>query len=269
MQRSNFAIGVFDSGMGGLTVLRALRQLLPTENFIYLGDTARLPYGTKSSETVQQYATQMTRVLVEKEIKALVIACNTATTAALEHLQALYPDLLVIGVVSPGAEEAVRSSRNGRILVMATETTISSQAYHRAIMQKRLDSMIQGRACSLLVSLAEEGIVHHDMTRLCLQHYLQDTRPYDTLLLGCTHFPVFEPLLSEMLPDIQIVDSAMATANMLRSILMDKQLLRSQISGQIQYLVTDAVNRFCRIGQIFLKEPIHLETVELIDAARI
>lgn len=269
MQRSNFAIGVFDSGMGGLTVLRSLRQLLPTENFIYLGDTARLPYGTKSSETVQQYATQMTRVLVEKEIKALVIACNTATTAALEHLQALYPDLLVIGVVSPGAEEAVRSSRNGRILVMATETTISSQAYHRAIMQKRPDSMIQGRACSLLVSLAEEGIVHHDITRLCLQHYLQDTRPYDTLLLGCTHFPVFEPLLSEMLPDIQIVDSAMATANMLRSILMDKQLLHSQISGQTQYLVTDAVNRFCRIGQIFLKEPIHLETVELIDAARI
>jgi glutamate racemase len=269
MQRSNLAIGVFDSGMGGLTVLRALRQVLPTENFIYLGDTARLPYGTKSSETVQQYATQMTRVLVEKEIKALVIACNTATTAALEHLQALYPDLLVIGVVNPGAEEAVRASPNGRILVMATETTISSQAYHRAIMQKRPDSMIQGRACSLLVSLAEEGIVHHDITRLALQHYLQDTRPYDTLLLGCTHFPVFEPLLSEMLPDIQIVDSAMATANMVRTSLMDKQLLNSQISGHAQYLVTDAVNRFCRIGQIFLKEPIHIEKVQLIDAGRI
>ena len=123
------AIGVFDSGMGGLTVLSALRQALPQENFIYLGDMARLPYGTKSKETVQHYASQMTRILLEQEIKALVIACNTATTAALDHLQHLYPELLIIGVVEPGAMAAVESPHSEHILVLATETTIASKAY--------------------------------------------------------------------------------------------------------------------------------------------
>lgn len=265
MQRSELGIGVFDSGMGGLTVLRALREFLPNENFIYLGDTARLPYGTKSAETVQQYATQMTRILVEKEIKSLVIACNTATTAALDHLQALYPDLLIIGVVLPGAIEAVSASK-GNILVMATETTIASQAYHRAIQQYMPNAEIKGRACSLLVALAEEGIVDHKITRLTLEHYLQDIYGVDTVLLGCTHFPVFKNLISSVMPSVNVVDSATATAKMLKNLLLEKGLANMQKQGNTTYYVTDAVNRFCRIGKIFLGESIDSERVSLIDA---
>lgn len=262
---SQRSIGVFDSGMGGLTVLRALRYHLPQENFIYLGDTARLPYGTKSPETVKQYATQMSKILIEQGIKALVIACNTATTAALEHLQALYPELLIIGVVEPGASAVTSVSRTGRVLVLATETTIASQAYHRAILRRMPYANIDGQACSLLVALAEEGIVQHEIARLTLEHYLPNPIDHDTVLLGCTHFPVFKPLLEELLPAIQIVDSATATANELEERLKAKDLLH-QGHGQTRYLVTDAIHRFCRIGEIFLGEAISPEQVTLIDA---
>lgn len=265
MQRSKLAIGVFDSGMGGLTVLRALRQLLPQENFVYLGDTARLPYGTKSAATVQHYATQMTRILVEQEIKALVIACNTATTAALEHLKQLYPDLLIIGVVQPGAMEAARTSSQGRILVMATETTIASQAYHRAIQQHLPHAQVMGQACSLLVALAEEGLVDHEITRQTLMHYLQTHHGFDTILLGCTHFPVFRSQLASLMPNIRIVDSAAATATLLKTLLREANLEHPQATGEMNYLVTDAVARFCRIGQIFLGDAIHAHQVRLID----
>ncbi len=266
VDKTKLAIGVFDSGMGGLTVLRALRYHLPHENFVYLGDTARLPYGTKSPETVKQYATQMTRILIEKQIKALVIACNTATTAALEHLQNLYPDLPVIGVVNPGALAASQASQNGEILVLATETTISSRAYHQAISKLLPSAKIEGRACSLLVALAEEGIVEHDIARLTIQHYLPQDVYYDTILLGCTHFPVFRPLLEEMIPQVKVVDSATATAKSLEAALRKHGLLHHQALPQSSYLVTDAINRFCRIGEIFLGEEIPPANVTLIDA---
>ena len=266
MERSHLAIGVFDSGMGGLTVLRALRQHLPQESFVYLGDTARLPYGTKSSLTVQHYATQMTKVLVEKQIKALVIACNTATTAALPHLQALYPDLPVIGVVEPGAIAATEASKSGHILVLATETTIASRAYHQAIHARMPHAKIDDRACSLLVALAEEGIIADDIARLTLKHYLQGRQHDDTVLLGCTHFPVFNALIRELLPKAQVVDSATATAQTLAQALNEQNLLTSEKQAKTTYLVTDAVQRFCRIGEIFLQEPIPPENVQLIDA---
>lgn len=264
MQRNELAIGVFDSGMGGLTVLRALHELLPHENFIYLGDTARLPYGTKSRETVKHYATQMTRILVEKEIKALVIACNTATTAALEHLQSLYPDLLIIGVVEPGAMAAARTSAHG-VLVMATETTIASKAYHHAILKHLPEAEVMGQACSLLVALAEEGLVDHEITRQTLMHYLNPHSNFDTVVLGCTHFPVFRETLANLLPNVRIVDSASATATLLKTLLQEAKLEHPPAPGQLRYLVTDAVTRFCRIGQIFLGHAIQAQQVQLID----
>lgn len=264
MNREKLAIGVFDSGMGGLTVLRALRALLPQENFVYLGDTARLPYGTKSPDTVKQYATQMTKVLVEQQIKALVIACNTATTAALGHLQTLYTDLPVIGVVKPGAKSAARITENKKILVLATETTIASRAYHRAIEAYLPDAKVSGQACSLLVALAEEGVVEHQLTRATIQHYLKDFADQDTILLGCTHFPVFRKDLQQLFPKVNIVDSATATAEMLEDALKDNK--NPQEKGKTTYLVTDAIERFCRVGQIFLGEPIEPHQVSLIDA---
>lgn len=268
MNKSQLAIGVFDSGMGGLTVLRALRQCLPNESFVYLGDTARLPYGTKSPDTVKQYAVQMSRLLVERRIKALVIACNTATTAALPHLQAILPDIPVLGVVSPGAAAAVAATKNQRIAVLATETTIAANAYQRLITAKLPKAMIRARACSVLVALAEEGMVDNPIARAALEHYLSDIVDEDTLLLGCTHFPVFKSLLTTLLPEgVTVVDSAVATAEALDRLLKQERLLNvgNSSKGSVQYLVTDSIARFQKVGEIFLNEPLAVADVELID----
>lgn len=266
--KSQFPIGVFDSGMGGLTVLRSLRNALPHESFIYLGDTARLPYGTKSPETVKQYAIQMARVLVERQIKALVIACNTATTASLSHLQAMLPDMPVLGVVVPGAQAAVSATKNQHIAVFATETTIASGAYQQYIRAELPDATLRGRACSLLVALAEEGMTNNAITREALRHYLDDFTTEDTLVLGCTHFPVFKPLLTELLPrGVNLVDSGEATAQALKQVLVEKGLMASGPTegGRIDYLVTDSSIRFQAVGQIFLGEPIQPMNIQLID----
>lgn len=268
MPSQQSAIGVFDSGMGGLTVLRALRACLPYESFIYLGDTARLPYGTKSPATVQQYAIQMAKLLVERHIKALVIACNTATTAALPHLQACLPDIPVIGVVSPGAQAAVTATRNQRIAVFATETTIAAQAYQQLIYQYLPAAQLHTRACSLLVALAEEGMVDNAIAEVTLQHYLSGLTTEDTLLLGCTHFPAFTPLLKKLLPPhVNVVDSAAATALALKQCLEEKQLCHPmQQKGLVHYCVTDSVARFQRVGETFLGESLSSDVIELIDA---
>lgn len=265
----NLAIGVFDSGMGGLTVLRALRCELPAESFIYLGDTARLPYGTKSRDTVKLYAMQMAQLLMQRQIKALVIACNTATTAALEHLQTQLPSIPVIGVVRPGAAAAVAATRNQRIAVLATETTIATHAYQDLIRQQLPNVVIHSRACSVLVALAEEGMVDNAIAREALSHYLSGLTTEDTILLGCTHFPVFKGILSKMVPEtVQLVDSADATAAVLKEQLAASNLAHPDIQerGEIQYLVTDSVQRFQTIGEFFLQERIHLQDIELVDA---
>lgn len=261
-------IGVFDSGMGGLTVLRSLRNALPNESFLYLGDTARLPYGTKSPETVKQYAIQMARILVERQIKALVIACNTATTAALSHLQTMLPQMPVIGVVAPGAEAAVNATKNQHIAVIATETTIASNAYQNLILTHRPNVTLHTRACSLLVALAEEGMVDNAITREALRHYLDDFSTEDTLVLGCTHFPVFKPILATLLPPhVILVDSGDATAKVLYQILIKQQLFTTESveRGKVHYLVTDASKRFQAVGEIFLGEKLHVADIELID----
>jgi glutamate racemase len=265
----HLAIGVFDSGMGGLTVLRSLRQFLPAESFIYLGDTARLPYGTKSRDTVKLYAMQMSQLLVQRQIKALVIACNTATTAALEHLQMSLPEMPVIGVVAPGATAAVSATRNQRIAVLATETTIATHAYQDLIRQKLPNVVIHSRACSVLVALAEEGMIDNAIVREALSHYLSGLSNEDTILLGCTHFPVFKTILSKMIPEnVQLVDSADATAGALKQQLAVNDLFSSQTkrNGSVQYLVTDSVQRFQTIGEFFLQEPLHHHDLELVDA---
>lgn len=267
MNKSELAIGVFDSGMGGLTVLRALREALPYESFIYLGDTARLPYGTKSPSTVQQYAVQMARLLVERNIKALVIACNTATTAALAHLKTMLPDLPIMGVVEPGACAAVSATRSNKIAVFATETTIASQAYQRLISKKLPNAIIRGKACSLLVALAEEGMINNEIAETTLKHYLNDFTDEDTILLGCTHFPVFKPLLHSLLPKhVKIVDSAEATANALKKMLSQQDILQKAGKATINYLITDSLPRFQTVGSLFLGEALNVAHLELIDA---
>jgi len=266
MNNNNLPIGVFDSGMGGLAVLRALKTALPRESFIYLGDTARLPYGTKSPDTIQRYAIQMTRLLIERQIKALVIACNTATTAALPHLQAMLPDIPVLGVVKPGASAVVAATKNQRIIVLATETTIASNAYQHLISEHLPQAQINARACSVLVALAEEGMVGNSVAKEALKHYLNDFSEEDTLLLGCTHFPVFKSVLTTLLPKhVTLVDSAEATAQALHQELTKANLHSTLGSSRINYLVTDSVKRFQTVGEIFLGEPLPIAEIELVD----
>lgn len=268
MNTNQLAIGVFDSGMGGLTVLRALREGLPQESFVYLGDTARLPYGTKSPDTVKQYAMQMAKLLVERRIKALVIACNTATTAALPYLQSMLPDMPVLGVVAPGAAAAVAATKNNHVIVLATETTIASNAYQQLIAQQLPRAVINTRACSVLVALAEEGMVNNQVAREALKYYLDDFTHEDTVLLGCTHFPVFKSLLTRILPEgVSIVDSAHATAIALYRLLEKQDLLNDvpSLHRRVNYLVTDSIKRFQTVGEIFLGEPLAFEDIELVD----
>ena len=266
MQNTSLSIGVFDSGMGGLTVLRALRDVLPQESFIYLGDTARLPYGTKSKQTVQHYAVQMAQILIKRRIKALVVACNTATTAALTVLQDMLPDIPVLGVVLPGASAAVAATKNQRIAVLATETTVASQAYQHEIKTHLPNSIIHVRACSLLVGLAEEGMIANQVAREALLHYLSGITVEDSVLLGCTHFPVFKPLIQKLLADgVNIIDTSHATAMSLYASLVANGLLYEQTSPRVEYLVTDSVERFQSVGEIFLGAPLSMDSIEWVE----
>ena len=262
-------IGVFDSGMGGLTVLKQLSEVLPNESFIYLGDTARLPYGTKSQDTVVQYAKQMAQKLISKGIKCLVIACNTATTSALDALRQLYPQLPIIGVIEPGAIAAVTASKKQSILVLATETTVRSGVYQRTICRLEPKAQVAAKACGLFVALAEEGCIADEVTDAVLRKYLppSQTLEQDCILLGCTHFPVLAVQIQKHQPGVTIVDSAIETAKAVKAELHQAKLISKTGSlGQISYLVTDLPERFARIGQIFLGKSISLASVELVSA---
>ncbi len=262
-------IGVFDSGMGGLTVLKALKEALPNESFLYLGDTARLPYGTKSRLTVVHYARQMAEILHERGVKMLVIACNTATTAALSDLQSLFSGIPVAGVIKPGANACISQSKREDILVLATETTVSSNAYPLQIHQKMPNARITSKACGLFVALAEEGLVDGPLVNEAIKHYLGESfDTQDCILLGCTHFPILKQSISEYLGNgVAIVDSAIETAKAVKAVLSDKGLL-AEAGGKpsTRYLVTDSPKRFSRIGEVFLQQAIQLEDIELVDA---
>jgi glutamate racemase len=218
----NLPIGVFDSGVGGLTVLRALRSAMPAENFIYLGDTARLPYGTKSAETVVRYSLQCASALVRRHIRCLVVACNTVSASALDALRAHHPTLPIIGVIEPGAEAAVAASASGRIAVIATEGTVGGGAYQAAIHRLNPAAQVTSRACSLFVSMAEEGWTEGPIAEAVAHRYLdpifgdptfQTKDAPDTLVLGCTHFPALAATIRAALPPhVSIVDSAATTA---------------------------------------------------------
>jgi glutamate racemase len=266
-------IGVFDSGVGGLTVLKALENALPRERFIYLGDTARLPYGTKSASTVQRYAVQAARALVDRGVKALVIACNTASAVALDALRDAYRPLPVFGVVDPGAEAACRASRRGRIAVIATESTVRGGAYQRAILARRPEARVLARPCPLLVSLAEEGWISGDVPERVVSAYLgawlHEAAQPDCLLLGCTHFPILAPLLQRVAgAGFVLVDSAATTAAAVVEALLAGGLAREHAQddrGRRVLLATDGRERFARVGQHFLEEALSASAVELVD----
>lgn len=269
-------IGVFDSGVGGLTVLRALLDRLPHEDFVYLGDTARLPYGTKSPGSIRQYSLQAARLLRERGVKCLVVACNTASAHALAALTQEFAPVPVLGVLEPGAAAACSATRRGRIAVLATESTVRGGAYQAAIARRLPQAVVTARACPLFVALAEEGWTEGAVVEGVIHRYLDDVfvdgaaaaRP-DTLLLGCTHFPVLAPALAQVLgPGIVIVDSAATTAASLAQVLESGGLARSdRHQGKVTLLATDSAERFARVGAVFLGRPLAAADVEIVDLA--
>jgi glutamate racemase len=265
-------IGVFDSGMGGLTVLRALLARLPCERFVYLGDTARLPYGTKSPETVQAYTLQATRLLVSEGVKMVVIACNTASAVALGPLAKALSPVPVIGVIEPGARAGVAATRNNHIAVIATEGTVKGAAYIRAIAALNGDIQVVQQPCQLFVALAEEGWTDSPATRAAAEHYLaplfSGPSAPDTLVLGCTHFPVLADTIRKVIgSNVALVDSAETTALAVADALASGSLGSTSKAngGTARIFATDSPERFARVGAVFLGRPIDAEAVELVD----
>jgi glutamate racemase len=247
-------------------VLAALERRLPSEHFLYLGDTARLPYGTKSPGTIRRYAVQAARLLVERGVKALVVACNTASSVALDALNEAYAPLPVFGVVAPGAAAACRASRSGRIAVIATESTVRGGAYQRAILGMRPDAKVYARPCPLLVTLAEEGWVDgpvpEAVVRAYLESWIHQTPGADCLLLGCTHFPPMSGLLARAAGEgVVLVDSAETTASAVAARLVKA---RPSSNGR-SLLATDDQVRFARVGALFLGTGIDSGEVEVVD----
>jgi glutamate racemase len=249
-------------------VLRALTAALPTQDFIYLGDTARLPYGTKSADTVSRYSLQCAEALVERGIASLVVACNTASASALGSLRGRYPHLPVIGVIEPGATAAVATSRSQHIAVIGTEGTINGGAYQAEIQRLSPAARISARACSMFVALAEEGWTSGAVAEAVARRYLDPVFAAgdipDTLVLGCTHFPILAAAIRAVLPPhVQIVDSAATTAQALAARVAPQPLAADR--GKVRWLATDDAERFARVGGRFFGAELSPGVVEIID----
>ena len=278
MKNNNLPIGLFDSGVGGLTVLAAMRRRLPGESVLYLGDTARLPYGAKSPATIRRYALQCAEQLVGRGIKMLVVACNTASAVALPVLMGTFPLLPVLGVVEPGAAAGCLASASGRIAVIGTKSTIEGGAYQRAILALRPEAEITALPCPLFVPLAEEGLVSGPIAEAVAAHYLGAVfapdsadrvaagRP-DCLVLGCTHFPLLQATISRVVGGgVTLVDSAATTAAAVENVLRDRELGAAAAAPvATRFLTTDDPERFAQVGRCFLGMDINPGAVQLID----
>jgi glutamate racemase len=272
----NLPIGVFDSGVGGLTVYRALHERLPNEHFVYLGDTARVPYGTKSLSTVERYGIENSKFLEAHGIKLLVVACNTASALALPAIRAAV-NVTVLGVIGPGARAAAKIAGGKKIAVVATESTVQSGAYAEAIARTDPSIEVIERACPLFVPLAEEGWGESDVARAVAEQYLSDLRKEDlgALVLGCTHYPILRELISEAVgAEVPLIDSGAAAAAEVQTLLESKQLSARQSERNIRerelcddldhFYVTDAAERFAKVAERFLgTAPAVLEAVEV------
>jgi glutamate racemase len=258
MANRNSAIGVFDSGIGGLTVLHEIIEALPRENTVYLGDTARAPYGAKSVETVMRYSLENGEFLVDKDVKLLVVACNTSAAIALSRLREQFT-IPIIGVIEPGVRCAVKTSKNKKIGVIGTDATIQSGAYTRAL--KAADACIEvySRACPLFVPLVEEGWTDNSVVEMTVKNYLGSLKQsgIDTLILGCTHYPLLkEAIRGFMGKGVRLVDSAEEIAIEVAALLKRQSLARKDGKGAHGFFVTDAPERFIKVGQRFLGEKV-------------
>jgi glutamate racemase len=265
----NAPLGVFDSGLGGLTVVRALRAALPGEDLVYLGDTARVPYGTKGPATIVKYALGCAAHLVARDVKALVIACNTVSAVAPDRLR-VELDIPVLGVIEPGARAAVAATRNGRIGVLATTGTIASGAYARAVSQVSTRAEVVGQPAPLLVPLAEEGWTEGDVPHLAVRRYLEPLARagVDVVVLGCTHYPILRRVIEDEVrdrigPQAAVIDSAHAAARDVGEFLSTRGLTRQGGEGRVKLLVTDMPRTFAELAGRFLGDQV--DDVEQVD----
>ncbi len=261
-------VGVFDSGVGGLTVLKAIRERLPHEHLVYLGDTARLPYGTKSPASIERYAQQATARLLDEDVKLLVVACNTASAVALESLRAAVAPVPVIGVVEPGSRAAVEARPGGSHLVLATETTVRLGAYRNALARLDPAASVRELPCELLVALAEEGWTEGVEAESVVRRYLgiveQGGYAPDSIILGCTHFPLLRDAIAASAPSgASIVDSAETTVRVVEEAL--GEAARRTGTGSLKLLATDGATRFARVGGRFLGKQLEATDVKLVD----
>lgn len=256
-------VGIFDSGIGGLTVAREIFHRLPAESTIYFGDTARVPYGPKSPETVRRYSLEILEWLLGQGVKAVVVACNTSTAHALEALAAASP-VPVLGVIEPGARAAIRAAAGGSIGVIGTAGTVASGAYRRAILQRAPDAEVLQQACPLFVPFVEEGWFDHPAVQLVAADYLGPLRDVKALVLGCTHYPLLKPMLSRLLgPGVSLIDSAEETAMVLAEVLRRDGLVADPASATThRFVVSDDEARFLAVGSRFIGE--RLRSAEVV-----
>ncbi|MEG1285030.1 MAG: glutamate racemase [Romboutsia sp.] len=264
---SNRPIGVFDSGLGGLTVLKEIMKILPNENIIYFGDTARVPYGPRSKETVIKYTFQAIKFLISKDVKSIVIACNTASARALKEAQEKY-ELPILGVIEAGAKTAAYSTNNKIVGVIGTEGTINSKAYNVEIGKIDKDIKIIDKACPLFVPIVEEGWANTDIATLTAERYLNELKEQniDSLVLGCTHYPLLKSTIGSVVgSDIKLVNPAKETAKDLKEILESKNITKDDgINGTYEYYVSDIPEKFATIAKEFLNKDIeNIKNIEI------
>ena len=264
-------VGVFDSGVGGLTVLHECLVTMPNEDFVYLGDHARLPYGPRPLDEIRRFAFEIAGFLEARDVKLIVVACNTASAVALPVLTAALSPVPVIGVVEPGARAAIAATQNGRIAVIATEGTVRGGAYLRAIHALRPEAKVEQKACPLFVALAEEGWTEGDVperaAEIYLSHLFGRADSPDTLVLGCTHFPLLADAIAHAAGGAVLVDSAETTAAEVAQLLETRGLRRVGAEEPAIFLATDAAERFARVGSGFLGRTIETAQVEIVDLA--
>jgi len=252
-------IGVFDSGIGGLTVVKEIMKILPYEDIVYFGDTARVPYGSKSQETITKFAKQNSRFLLSKEVKAIVIACNTASAFALDDVNSEF-EVPVLGVIKPGANAAVRATKTGRIGIIGTEGTVNSKAYEKAIKKLFKEVEIFALPCPLFVPLVEEGWADKQVSYIVAQEYLEPLKKaeIDTLVMGCTHYPILTKVIGEIMgDDVTLINPAEETAIELKSILFENGLQNTtKRKPEYSYFVSDNTEKFARVGSNFLNREI-------------
>ena len=260
------SIGIFDSGIGGLTVFNALRRRLPSENLVYLGDTARVPYGTKSPETVIRYSREIVQFLLKQRVKMIVVACNTASAFALPTLEQEF-SIPILGVIKAGVQGGLKASPQKRLGIIGTEGTIRSGSYTREIMEHAPSAKVMTQACPLFVPLVEEGWLETPASRLIAETYLATLRnKIDTLILGCTHYPLLKKVIQEIMgPKVTLVDSAEEIAEEVATLLSSKILLKGGTRGTDHFFVTDSSERFLQVGRLFLNHLKHVEKVDLLS----